>query len=142
MLSSLRSFINENVLFESRKANKAVIYRDELAAKKPSQSKPKKRVSFETKPLVQKEVACEKNFDEKNNIFAADNEKKAALKIKILMTKEEAARLLSKCKDGGVLEFKDVANTLVQIPSSRVSLVSSASNKSRSCLIENIDKDD
>ncbi|CAI9094308.1 OLC1v1030025C1 [Oldenlandia corymbosa var. corymbosa] len=47
-------------------------------------------------------------------------------KVKVLMTKEEATRLLSKCKDGGLLEFKDVVNELVHIPINRLSLVSSS----------------
>ncbi|GMN31572.1 hypothetical protein TIFTF001_003305 [Ficus carica] len=38
------------------------------------------------------------------------------------MTKQEANRLLSRCKDGGVLEFKDVARELVQIPVNRVAV--------------------
>ncbi|XP_027183132.1 uncharacterized protein LOC113781404 [Coffea eugenioides] len=144
MFSSLRSLVNGKVPFDSRKTNKVVIYRDELDTKKPSQSKPKKKVSFETKPLVQNQVAGEKNFDMKNTTFAADNENKAGLKLKILMTKEEAARLLSKCKEGGVLEYKDVASELVQIPVNRVSLVSSAANKSSPCLLKKstVDKEE
>uniref|UniRef100_A0A2P2NM89 DUF7890 domain-containing protein n=1 Tax=Rhizophora mucronata TaxID=61149 RepID=A0A2P2NM89_RHIMU len=31
---------------------------------------------------------------------------------------------MSRCKDGGVLGFKDVANELVQIPLNRVSIAS------------------
>ncbi|KAJ6927176.1 hypothetical protein NC651_011295 [Populus alba x Populus x berolinensis] len=41
------------------------------------------------------------------------------------MTKEEAARLMAKCKEGGLLEFKDVAHELAQLPANRVSVVSS-----------------
>ncbi|KAH7513741.1 hypothetical protein FEM48_Zijuj11G0013500 [Ziziphus jujuba var. spinosa] len=50
-------------------------------------------------------------------------EKGARIRIKVKMTKEEAARVLSKCKNGGVLEFKDFAAELVQIPSNRVSVL-------------------
>lgn len=64
-------------------------------------AKNRKRVSFmdETEPLI--------NNDDK------------LLTVKILMTKEEAVRLLSKCKDGGRLEFGDVAGELMQIPVNR-----------------------
>ncbi|KAL3498990.1 hypothetical protein ACH5RR_041722 [Cinchona calisaya] len=125
MSSSLCSFINKNI---SKKNEVIAIYRDELDRKTPPEIKPKKKVRFETEPLIEK-VDCE---SEKN---------KAPFKVKILMTKEEAARLLSKCKDGGVLELKDVASELVQIPINRVSLVScSGNNKSSDLLLENIRK--
>lgn len=47
----------------------------------------------------------------------------AAMRVKILMTREEAERLLSKCKDGGRLEFKDVVHEMMTIPANRVSVV-------------------
>ncbi|KAK3434218.1 hypothetical protein EUGRSUZ_D01742 [Eucalyptus grandis] len=46
------------------------------------------------------------------------------MRVKVKMTKQEAARLLGKCGDGGVLEFRDVARELVQLPMSRVTVVS------------------
>lgn len=72
------------------------------------QPKTKKKVSFETKPLKYE-----------------DSKSKVCYKLKILMTKEEAFGLLSKCKDGGVLELNAVARELVHIPINRISLVSS-----------------
>ncbi|KAL4651401.1 hypothetical protein ACB092_01G156900 [Castanea dentata] len=51
-------------------------------------------------------------------------EKKEVIRVKVRMTKQEAARMLSKCKDGGVLDFKDVALELVQIPTNQISIVS------------------
>ncbi|KAL3742929.1 hypothetical protein ACJRO7_018264 [Eucalyptus globulus] len=53
-----------------------------------------------------------------------DRKKGVVMRVKVKMTKQEAARLLSKCGDGGVLEFRDVARELVEIPISRVSVVS------------------
>lgn len=50
------------------------------------------------------------------------------IRVNVKMTKEEAARLLSKCKEGGVLEFKDVARELVALPVNRVSVVSISTN--------------
>ncbi|TKY60727.1 hypothetical protein E2542_SST17826 [Spatholobus suberectus] len=52
---------------------------------------------------------------------------KEGMKVRVKLTKEEAARLLSKC-NGGVLEFKDVARELVLIPVNRVSIVSDGTN--------------
>lgn len=40
----------------------------------------------------------------------------SAIQIKILMTKEEAARLLSKSQNGGVLRFQDLPNLSLHIP--------------------------
>ncbi|KAL3742926.1 hypothetical protein ACJRO7_018261 [Eucalyptus globulus] len=53
-----------------------------------------------------------------------DGEKGVVMRVKVKMTKQEAARLLGKCGDGGVLEFRDVARELVQLPMSRVTVVS------------------
>ncbi|CAA2967553.1 Hypothetical predicted protein [Olea europaea subsp. europaea] len=104
------------------------IYRDELN-KKPSALKVRKKVHFEIepKPLLEREES-EKNHESRNNPTSCGHVEKVKLsrtKVKILMTKEEAARLLSKFKDGGMLELKDVARELVQIPVNRVNFVSS-----------------
>ncbi|KAJ6943659.1 hypothetical protein NC652_009191 [Populus alba x Populus x berolinensis] len=48
------------------------------------------------------------------------------MRVKVRMTKQEAARLMAKCKEGGLLEFKDVAHELVQLPVNRVSAVVSS----------------
>ncbi|KAG8496818.1 hypothetical protein CXB51_008044 [Gossypium anomalum] len=50
--------------------------------------------------------------------------KRSNIRVKVKMTREEAVRLLSKCKDGGVLEFKDVTRELVDLPGNRVNIVS------------------
>ncbi|KAL1552039.1 hypothetical protein AAHA92_12886 [Salvia divinorum] len=50
----------------------------------------KKRVQFESEALLQ-----------------SDGKNKSSYQVKILVTKEEAIRLLSKCQDGNILEFKD-----------------------------------
>ncbi|KAI6702015.1 hypothetical protein NL676_011151 [Syzygium grande] len=52
-----------------------------------------------------------------------DGEKRVVMRVKVKMTKREAARLLGKCRDGGVLEFRDVARELVRLPMSRVTVV-------------------
>ncbi|XP_059664605.1 uncharacterized protein LOC132310451 [Cornus florida] len=120
MLSFVRSCFDE--MTKSRKQMLPhYVYRDEMD-KKSSPNKLRKTVDGEAKPLLRREEGG------KININGRDEEK-GGLRVKILMTKEEAARLLLKCKDGGMLEFKDVAHELVQIPTSRVTVVfGSASN--------------
>lgn len=111
---------HERVEEEELRVTKAV-YIDELSNYKKKLSPPpckavKKSVRFaDSEPCVFGEENNEKNFVNGGNI-----------RVKIKMTKEEAARLLSKCKEGGVLEFKDVARELVALPMNRVSVVSAS----------------
>ncbi|KAL8521849.1 hypothetical protein ACS0TY_012131 [Phlomoides rotata] len=78
---------------------------DQLRKKSSSGGlKVKKRVRFElNEPTF---IQSQRDDDD-----AAENQSKKNSEIisqvKILMTKEEAARFLSKCKDGGILELKD-----------------------------------
>ncbi|XP_070040397.1 uncharacterized protein [Nicotiana tomentosiformis] len=105
------------------------VCRDELDIKK--QSKIKKQVKFDLEPKYQHPEQEEISHEEqkKNNTVAVDNANNG-IKVKILMKKEDAERLLLKCKEGGVLEFKDVAQELVQVPSTSVRVLSSSSNSS------------
>ncbi|KAF5734997.1 hypothetical protein HS088_TW15G00496 [Tripterygium wilfordii] len=48
--------------------------------------------------------------------------KKVVMRVKVKMTKQEAVRLLSKCRDGGVLDFKDAAHAIVKLPLDCVSV--------------------
>ncbi|PIN13784.1 hypothetical protein CDL12_13585 [Handroanthus impetiginosus] len=84
------------------------IYRDELN-KKTAPLKVKKKVHFELER-------------DQNEI---ENQVKSGIQLRVLMTKEEATKMLSKCKDGGILEFKDVASEIVRIPKNRVEIVCS-----------------
>lgn len=113
MLSSFVSFFNRDhssyqVLEHREPKAENFIYRDSLSKnnkqKKPSPNQPKGADfrSVSSKPI----------------------EEKGVIRVKVIMTKKEAARLLSKCKEGRVLGFKDVANELVQIPVNRVSVES------------------
>ena len=68
----------------------------------------------------------EKKNMEKRACDSSAVEDKSVIRVKVLMTKQEASRLLSKCREGGVLEFKDVAHELAQLPVNRVSVISSA----------------
>ncbi|XP_062146762.1 uncharacterized protein LOC133854543 [Alnus glutinosa] len=92
---------------ETRKPalNAKPIYRDELDQKNASKKK------------------VEKN-SEKKSYGGSSIDKKEVMTVKVKMTKQEAARMLSKCKGGGFLDFKDVAHELVLIPPNRVTVVS------------------
>lgn len=104
------------------------VCRDELDKKKP---KIKKRVRFDLEP---EEEENEKNSTfEKNTIIQEEKTKvqeganisndDGVIKVKILMKKEDAARLLIKYRNGGELEFMDIAQQLVQVPSSSVKVL-------------------
>ncbi|XP_020230154.1 uncharacterized protein LOC109810950 [Cajanus cajan] len=123
MVHTMFAFLNRKVADETvakeLKVTKAV-YRDESTntMKSPAHAKTvKKSVRF---------------ADSEASIFREENEKKlvkgsdefGGIRVKVKMTKEEASRLLSKCKEGGILEFKDVARELVAIPRNRVTVVS------------------
>ncbi|KAI3756371.1 hypothetical protein L1987_56191 [Smallanthus sonchifolius] len=51
-----------------------------------------------------------------------ENEKRGTMRVKVVMTREEAMMLLSKCDRGGTLSFKNVSTELTKIPVNRVSL--------------------
>ncbi|KAF3942734.1 hypothetical protein ACB098_01G140800 [Castanea mollissima] len=108
------------------------IYRDELnknaSRKKCAEKSGKDHFAYSKVPLIPKED------DGKDFVRGAGYgiggsttstaEKKEVIRVKVRMTKQEAARMLSKCKDGGVLDFKDVALELVKIPTNQISIVS------------------
>ncbi|MED6220340.1 hypothetical protein PIB30_043948 [Stylosanthes scabra] len=85
------------------------VYRDELIIKKA--------------PAAAAAVPCKKKAIKKSVRFADEEEVEEGIRVKVKMTKEQANRLLSKCKEGGVLDFKDVARELVSIPINRVTLL-------------------
>ncbi|XP_022738314.1 uncharacterized protein LOC111291034 [Durio zibethinus] len=111
----------EILTFEQSKSTSKVIYRDELNKKQsPSKQKSYYGDSFSsTKPLLK--VKDGKDIKRSSTDFDV---KASTVRVKVKMTKQEAARLLSKCKDGGILEFRDVAGELVNLPMNRVSVVS------------------
>ncbi|XVF12965.1 hypothetical protein REPUB_Repub08aG0166000 [Reevesia pubescens] len=113
-------------LTESKSASK-FIHRDELSKMKQSPSKQKSYCgdSFSTsKPLLKvKDEKDMKRYSDATLTSCFDG-KASTIRVKVKMTKQEAARLLSKCKDGGILEFRDVARQLVDLPMNRVTVVS------------------
>ncbi|KAG5563447.1 hypothetical protein RHGRI_006015 [Rhododendron griersonianum] len=114
---NIGNFGSKTKLGKQNKPN--YVLRDELDKNK-STNKLKKRdnkVPAEATPLLQKEK--ELGREQRHRRSLVGGEEREGTKVKILMTKEEAARLLSKCRDGGVLEFRDVVRELVQIPASR-----------------------
>ncbi|KAI4302897.1 hypothetical protein MLD38_038593 [Melastoma candidum] len=82
----------------------SVVHRDELTVKKRNRS---------ARPLG---LVGREGRDEKNG----GGEKGVRMRVKLKLTKGEAERLLLKCKEGGVLEFGDVADELGRIPESRI----------------------
>jgi len=107
------TFLSRKV--EQKLKDTEAVYRDELINRKKSSESSKK---------VKKSVRF---ADSEPSIFGEQKKEKGkeTIRVKVKMTKEEAARLLSKCKEGGVLEFKDVARELVTLPLNRVRVVSS-----------------
>jgi len=95
------------------------IYRDELIITRKKHPENSKLLE----PLLPSQ---EKNVEteEKENT----NDHKKNIRVKLLMTKKEAQRLLSKCKEGGTLEFKDVLEELLILPPERVHVVSFGTN--------------
>jgi hypothetical protein len=122
MFTSSISYLN-SMLYDTKKGTRGskgtnLIYRDELS-KKISPKKLKKDGNC----LAIKEEDARKNFEKRG--YASSVQEKDVIRVKVRMTKQEAARLMAKCKEGGLLEFKDVAHELVQLPVNRVSVVSS-----------------
>lgn len=119
MLNSFLPFFNSLNEIVQLKAKNNIVYRDDLR-KKPSPKKLKKAKHFEasSEPLRKKEQG--KHFGGQS---CGPKEDKGIIRIKVVMTKQEAARMLSKCRDGGVLGFRDVATEIVELPTNRVSVV-------------------
>ncbi|TKY71028.1 hypothetical protein E2542_SST07323 [Spatholobus suberectus] len=125
MFACLNGKVPGEKVEEELKVTKAV-YRDDLTRKKspPPSKAVKKSVRFaDSEPSIFGE-GNEENLVKGNCTGNNELGGKGGIRVKVKMTKEEAARLLSKCKEGGILEFKDVARELVAIPLNRVSVVS------------------
>uniref|UniRef100_A0A6M2EV00 DUF7890 domain-containing protein n=1 Tax=Populus davidiana TaxID=266767 RepID=A0A6M2EV00_9ROSI len=123
MFTSSISYLN-SMLYDTKKGTRGskgtnLIYRDELSKK----ISPKK-LKNDGNRLANKEEDARKNFEKRG--CASSVQEKDVIRVKVRMTKEEAARLMAKCKEGGLLEFKDVAHELAQLPANRVSAVVSS----------------
>ncbi|XP_027362228.1 uncharacterized protein LOC113869908 [Abrus precatorius] len=107
----------------SRKvSDEKVVLREELTKKRspPPCKAVKKSVRFADSEPSNNEKEFVKGWCDGNEA----GEKRTGIRVKVKMTKKEAAKLLSKCKEGGVLQFKDVAPELVALPLNRVTVVS------------------
>ncbi|KAI9173932.1 hypothetical protein LWI28_009069 [Acer negundo] len=154
MLSFVVSLFNKNVSYEDiveetkQPRNTNIIYRDELSNKNVHH---KKSSSTTNKHKTKYgDVLKPKNNNNNNKQRRShgscgggvdQDHKGVIMRVKVVMTKQEAARLLSKCKEGGVLGFKDVEKEIVQIPMNRVSVVSPAAcntNNTRGAALEGI----
>ncbi|KAG6788218.1 hypothetical protein POTOM_004275 [Populus tomentosa] len=123
MFTSLTSYFSSIVLdsTESIRRSKAgtdLIYRDALTKKTPP-----KKIKKGDDCLASKEDSEKKRL-ERRGCAGSAVEEKGVVRVKVRMTKQEASRLMAKCKEGGVLEFKDVAHELAQLRVDRVRVVS------------------
>ncbi|BAT72981.1 hypothetical protein VIGAN_01042900 [Vigna angularis var. angularis] len=98
------------------------VYRDELREKERARKKVKKSVRFAE---VEATIMGEENEKEftKRGCESGDEVvgEKEGVRVRVRLTKEEAARLLSKCNEGP-LQLKDVAHQLLFIPVDRLSI--------------------
>lgn len=129
-LKYYREKSNEKVV-EQVKDTKAIIYRDELTKKVTSVKKSVRFADAEDVVLGEfKDDTIRRKDDiseEKMLLRSATGielGERERIRVKVKMTKEEAVRLLSKCKEGGVLEFNDVARQLAALPVDRVTVFS------------------
>ena len=125
------------VLLEEQGQAKTAVYRDELTKKQAPIRKAivKKSVRFaDSEPTILGDKSDElekekKESDGEKRRIISSEKREEGMRVKVRMTKEEAARLLSKCKEGGFLEFRDVAQELVKIPVGRVCVIPTSLKK-------------
>lgn len=129
MLSSLATFFRYYYSPNEKLDRKEIIYRDELSNKKRPIQNSKKNLDHHvdggSEPLICNEGTAGKGV----------------VRVKVKMTKEEANRLLSKCKEGGVLDFADVAHALGNIPTSHIAVSNILPNPSRATVLKTISED-
>ncbi|KAL2347960.1 hypothetical protein Fmac_001960 [Flemingia macrophylla] len=120
MFSWLNRKVADKKVEKELKVTKAV-YRDGLTNK--NKSPPHTKAVKKSVRFADSEASIFGEDSEKNLVKGSDEI--GGIRVKVKMTKAEATRLLSKCKEGGVIEFNDVARELVALPLNRVSVVSS-----------------
>ena len=85
------------------------VYRDELTKKQRLRKAVKKTVRFaESEPTILGEDSEKTRCVSGNEVGG-----KEGIRVRIKLTKEEAARLLSKCNNGGILEFEEIGRAHV-----------------------------
>lgn len=94
------------------------VYRDESREKESRRKRVKKSVRFAE---VEATIMGEENEKESSDEVVGEKE---GVRVRVRLTKEEAARFLSKCNEGP-LQFKDVAQQLLFIPVDRLCIQSS-----------------
>jgi len=103
------------------------VYRDELREKERARKAVKKRVRFaEIEATIMGEES-EKEFEKRCESDEKVGEKEG-MRVRVRLTKEEAARLLSKWNQEGPLQFNDVAHQLLFIPADRLCILSHPTN--------------
>uniref|UniRef100_A0A803LWJ1 DUF7890 domain-containing protein n=1 Tax=Chenopodium quinoa TaxID=63459 RepID=A0A803LWJ1_CHEQI len=66
---------------------------------------------------------CDDQGKNIKGVKQVSNKSQNNIRVKVLLTKEEAAKMLSKCKGEGALDFKDVVNELMKLPAQRINIV-------------------
>lgn len=135
-----RKVSDVKALVEEAEASR-VVYRDELTKKQGAgpcsniKGRVKKSVRFaDSEARVLGETDQKEKIEKKGENNTSNGEREG-MRVKVKMTKEEAARLLSRCKQGGLLEFKDLARELVSIPLNRVTIVHPISTNNKDHLL-------
>ncbi|XP_031101879.1 uncharacterized protein LOC116005782 [Ipomoea triloba] len=108
------------------------VFRDELDKKPPPphcKKANKKQVKFDLKPSEHQSADPEYGSDRRrrereNNGGGGGGG--GVVRVKVLMRREEANRLLSRCGEGGALTFMDVADELKHIPLNHITVISSS----------------
>lgn len=107
------------------------VYRDELDKKPPPPHyrRVKKQVKFDLKPPEQ-QIADQEHGSDGGGGAAVGENNGGGVRVKVLMRREAANRLLSRCGEGGVLTLMDVSDELKHIPFNHITIISSSSSSS------------
>lgn len=129
-LDFLNTKISDEKLIEKLKDTKAMRYKEELTNARMRRKAVKKSVRFmdsERDALLEKEEkkVLMKGRRSCDSIDEFGEREKMNIRVKVKMTKEEAAEFLSKftCKEGGVVPVKDVAPQLMALPLDRFTIL-------------------
>ncbi|WJX54820.1 hypothetical protein P8452_40658 [Trifolium repens] len=138
VLLACQEFINRKI-FDEKLAEKLkdtkVIYRDELGNENIISPLKRRTVNksvrfadseHESAKDEKEELMKESRSYNIEELLGERERMNGTTRVKVKMTKEEAAKLLSKfkCNEGGFLQFKDVVPVLVALPMDRVTVMS------------------
>jgi hypothetical protein len=135
ILLACQEFLNRKI-FDEKLAEKLkdtkVIYRDELGNENIISPQKRRTVNKSVRfadsehESAKEELMKESRSYNIEELLGERERMNGTTRVKVKMTKEEAAKLLSKfkCNEGGFLQFKDVVPVLVALPMDRVTVMS------------------